>query len=493
MRKLVNKVIDFLNRIKNSILKIDFKSLKFKLWAYFSIFAISIFIILWFAQVIFLQSYYTTMKKAEVIKLSEKIYDEYKKGNFINSIDQIAYKNSIGISIVDTYGNVLYTSQIQEDDNPRNQKPNILLNNADIVNQIINSPNGKVSYTMQIDRIKSKLFVYGMLLDKSNLCLVMTSSIDPIDSTISVLKNQLTYVTIISLVFSFVISIFISEKLSKPITKMNESAKRLKSGDYDVIFEKGDYTEIDNLATTLNAATNEMATTDKLRKELIANVSHDLRTPLTMIKAYGEMIQDLSGDNKEKRQQHIKIIIDEANRLTRLINDMMDLSKLESGVIVIKKEVFSITDTIRSMLLKFRNIYESQGYKFEFNVDEDIYVLADETKIEQVLYNLISNAVNYSDDNKNIIINLIKEKYNLRVEVIDHGRGISKNKLMYIWNRYYKSGEIHKTSKTGTGLGLSIVKNILEKHGKKYGVESEENKGSKFWFELDLSEKDSDK
>lgn len=485
--KIKEVITNFISKIKNINFKsMDTKSLSFKLWTYFSMFAIFIFILLWFMQVIFLQSYYTKMKKNEVIKLSEKIYAEYKKDDFINSIDEISYKNSLNVFLIDSDGNTLYNSYLQDNNDSKMQRPNIVINTSEIIKQIMSSKNGKISYTTQITKFKSQLFIYGTKLDNSTY-LIMTAYIDPIDSTTSVLKEQLKDITIISLIFSFIVSFFISRKIAKPIINMEKSANSLKNGDYNVVFEKGDYTEIDNLATTLNATTTELAKTDKLRKELIANVSHDLRTPLTMIKAYAEMIQDISGDNKEKREEHLKVIIDETDRLTRLITDMMDLSKLESGILTIKKEEFNLTDTINMLLRSFRNMYEKEGYNFKFDCNEDIYVIADEIKIEQVLYNLISNAVNYSDDNKNIEINISKDKNNARIEVIDNGRGISKEKLPYIWDRYYKVGEIHKTSKTGTGLGLSIVKNILEKHGKKYGVESEVNKGSKFWFEVDLS------
>lgn len=492
MKKLINKIKQkvevIVDKIKNKNFRIDSKSLKFKLWAYFSIFAIFIFIILWFMQVIFLQSYYATMKKAEVIKLSEKIEKAYNTGNFIDSINEIAYKNMVSISLIDYNGNILYNSELQ-DNNLRSSHANVIVNTNDIINQIMNSRQKKISYTTQITKFKSQLFIYGTLIDKSNIFLVMVAPIDPIDSTTNVLANQLKYITAISLICSFIVSIFLSNKLINPISNIAKTANKLKKGDYDVVFERGYYTEIDNLATTLNAATNELGKTDKLRKELIANVSHDLRTPLTMIKAYAEMIRDISGDDKQKREEHLKVIIDESNRLTRLINDMMDLSKLESGVIEINKTEFDIVETIQILLKSFKMMYQKDGYVFNFNFNEPLMVCADETKIEQVIYNLVSNAVNYSDNDKNITINLMKDKNNVKIEVIDHGRGIAKDKLPYIWDRYYKAGEVHKTSKTGTGLGLSIVKNIIEKHGQKYGVESEENKGSKFWFEVELSKK----
>lgn len=461
---------------------IDFKSLKFKIWCYFAMFAIIIFCLLWFMQVIFLQSSYTIMKKSEIIKLADKIESEYKKGNFVNTIDETAYKNSVNILLLDGKKNLIYTSEMTGNIT-RTFRPDIIDVN-ELIDNMIESKNGKISYTTQLTKYKSQMFIYGTAIPNSNIYLVLMAPIDPIDSTTNVLQSQLVYITIISLIFSSIISIFISRKLAKPIVNIDEAAKKLAKGDYDVIFEKGDYTEIDNLVTTLNHTTTELSKTDKLRKELIANVSHDLRTPLTMIKAYAEMIKDLSGENKKKREEHLKVIIDESDRLTRLINDMMDLSKMQSGINEINKTEFNIVDTINHILKGFRVLHEKDGFEFLLNSPEEIKVNADETKIEQVLYNLIINAVNYSEENKKITINVLDEENKVKVEVVDNGCGISKDKLEYIWDRYYKSGEVHKTSKAGTGLGLSIVKNILEKHSGNYGVESIEGMGSKFWFEL---------
>ncbi|MCX8074255.1 MAG: HAMP domain-containing histidine kinase [Clostridia bacterium] len=426
------------------------------------------------------------MKKRQVVRLANDIELEFNNGNFTDKVDEIAYKNSVNVILLDINGRIIYTSQMVGN-GARIIRTDLAINTKSLIKDVLESKNGKISYTSQFTKYKSQMFVYATLIPKSDVCLVMLDSIDPIDSTISVLQIQLIYVTIISLILSFVISIFISKKLSAPILNMNESAKKLATGNYNVIFEKGDYTEIDNLATTLNYATTELSKTDKLRKELIANVSHDLRTPLTMIKAYSEMIKDLSGNNKEKREEHLQVIIDETDRLTRLIEDMMDLSKLESGVFEIIKKDFNITEKVKNILHGFKSLYEKEGYEFILNANEVVNVNADETKIEQVIYNLLINAVNYSEENKKITINIYDNSENktVKVEIVDNGCGITKEKLEYIWDRYYKTGEFHKTAKVGTGLGLSIVKNILKKHAGRFGAQSEESKGSTFWFELD--------
>lgn len=472
-------------------------TLTFKLWIYFISFAIALFMILWFMQVILLQSYYSSMKKSEAIRLAEEIEEAYVQGNFKDIIDNIAYRNSTSIFIFDEEGNIKYTSNLisieQDSEGGKiSQIPDrhLAIDTTGIVERIRTSPMQKVSYTLKVEKFKTELFVYGKEIPNTDSYLVMVISIDPIDATISVLKNQLVYITVIALLISSIVSLFLSKRLSRPISKMNDTAKKLAIGNYDIVFEKAGYREIDDLADTLNYATSELAKTDQLKRELIANVSHDLRTPLTMIKAYSEMIRDLSGDNKQKREEHLKVIIDETDRLTRLVNDMMDLSKIESGMAEITKTIFNFSEVLKSMVQNFQTIYENQNCKIRLEMQDEIYVIADKTKIEQVLYNLIGNAINHSGkDNKIIQIKVTTSVKRVKVQVMDNGEGISKEDLPHIWERYYKASSSFKRSSSGSGLGLSIVKNILTKHHSNFGVESTVGSGSCFYFDIEKASK----
>ncbi|MEG2310914.1 MAG: HAMP domain-containing sensor histidine kinase [Clostridia bacterium] len=468
-------------------------TLTFKLWIYFVSFAIVLFIILWFMQVIFLQSYYSSMKKSEIARLATDVENEYANGEYSDLLDNIAYKNASNIFIFDKTGKIKYSSSnLLSEQTGISQMPSrpILIETDGIVEKIIQSPNQKISYTINIDKFKSQLYVYGRAMQDSELYLVIVSSIDPIDATTNVLKSQLIYVTIIALFISSIISIFISRRLAQPISKINTTAQKLARGNYDIVFEKAGYREVDDLATTLNYATRQLAKTDKVRKELIANVSHDLRTPLTMIKAYTEMIRDLSGDNKEKREEHLNIIIDETDRLSRLVSDMMDLSKIESGFSELNKTNFNVVDVINSMVNSFKILKQNIECSFKVEALNDIWIFADKTKIEQVLYNLIGNAINHSENEKKIIVNVTQNSKRVKIQIIDNGPGISKEDLPHIWNRYYKTTKSFDRPKSGgTGLGLSIVKNILDKHEANYGVISEISKGATFWFDIERSNK----
>ena len=216
-----------------------------------------------------------------------------------------------------------------------------------------------------------------------------------------------------------------------------------------------------------------------LRKELLANVSHDLRTPLTMIQGYAEVMRDLPGENTP---ENVQIIIEETERLTSLVNDLLDLSRLESGAITLERTRFDLTQSIRAILRRYDKL---ASYSFPFEAEEDVFVTADELKISQVVYNLVNNAITYAGEDKTVTLRQTVENGKVRISVSDTGEGIPQDKLKDIWERYYKVDKEHKRAQVGTGLGLSIVKNILELHGGAYGVESEEGKGSTFWFELE--------
>ena len=256
-------------------------------------------------------------------------------------------------------------------------------------------------------------------------------------------------------------------------------------GDYNITFIGKGYTETEQLAETLNYASSEISKVDRLRRDLISNISHDLRTPLTMVKAYAEMIRDFSGENPAKRSEHINIIIEESDRLAALVNDILDLSRLENGTAELNLTEICLNEKLAEVMTRYKLLSEQKGYKFYLSAHTDITVKADVIKLEQVLYNLINNAVNYSGDSKEIYIMQIIRGRKVRVCVTDTGQGIEKDLMPLIFDRYYRA-EKTKREVIGTGLGLSIVKQILIAHGFDFGVQSEIGVGSTFWFEMDI-------
>ena len=312
--------------------------------------------------------------------------------------------------------------------------------------------------------------------------ILLETEITPLDATTDTLKVQLIDLSVLMLLLGVGLALLLARQLSGPIISINDSAKLLARGDYDIHFPAAGCRETRELAQTLNYAAGELSKVEHLRRELIANVSHDLRTPLTMIKGYGEVMRDLPGENNP---ENIQVIIDEATRLSDLVNDLLDLSKLEADAAPLSPVPFNLTKSIHEILRRYDKLAD---FHFEFRYEEEAVVYGDPLKISQVIYNLVNNAINYTGPDKDIRLTQLLQGDKVRISISDSGQGIPEDQLKDIWERYYKVDKTHHRGQTGTGLGLSIVKNILHLHGGGYGVQSTLGVGSTFWFELPLAD-----
>ncbi len=311
-------------------------------------------------------------------------------------------------------------------------------------------------------------------------------SLKIINGTRNILLVYFILVGIFVLLAAALFSYSVSQRLSSGIKNLSSTAERFSKGDFNVNFTNSEYKELAVLSDTLNSVRDEVKKSDSFQRELLANVSHDLKTPLTMIKAYASMIREISGDNPQKRDKHLQVIIDEADRLTGLVNDVLNVSKLTSGINEINCKVFNFTEFLYGIINKFEYLQETQGYKIMVDVDANLYTRADEEKIGQVIYNLLGNAVNYTGEDKTVFISLKSslDGDRIKLKIRDTGKGIAKEDLPEIWNRYYRSRETHSRPVKGTGLGLNIVKIILQNHSFDFGVESELGNGSTFWVDF---------
>lgn len=309
---------------------------------------------------------------------------------------------------------------------------------------------------------------------------------DGASSPVTILKGavtiQLILVSVILSVFAALLANRLARNLSRPIADVNRAAKRLVAGEYDVEFTGEGYREIYELSDTLNQTAKDLKRTDQIQKELIANISHDLRTPLTLITGYCEMMRDIEGENNPENMQ---VVLDETARLSSLVSDLIDLSKYESGAQKYEIDSVDIDFLLVETVDRYRKLLADKKYTFVYESVGPTFVQCDKKRILQVIHNLIGNAINYAGEDKTVIVRLTDgENGRKRVEIIDHGAGIAKEDLPLIFDRYYKVDKTHSRAVTGTGLGLSIVKNILKGHGAVYGVQSELGKGSIFYFEL---------
>jgi len=446
-------------------------SIQFKTLSSLIIFSVIILIVLWAIQILFLKVYYEIYQvnnlKNLVNTLSNNTYT-------INELELLSYKNDICMEY--TYYDKVYLF------NGLNNK--CLLNNNEtnnLIKKFILS--GKEEQIIKLNNPinDSKSILYNIKLD-NNQYIFLNTSLEDVGTTTSILTNQLIYVTIIVILVAVIVSIYLSRMLNKPIINITDYARKLADGNKNIKIEKSNIYEIDELADALNYASNEINKTEELRRDLLANVSHDLKTPLTMIKAYAELIKDLKL-NKQQREENLNIIIDETDRLNLLVNDILNLSKLETNVDKLDIKEFDLVSLIDNILGKYKIIKETENYVFETKLPDKAMVMGDINKISQVIYNLVNNAINYTGEDNLVKIEVEELKKSYRVNIIDTGKGINEKDLKFIWDKYYKNEKNHKRNKVGTGIGLSIVKNILDRHNFIYGVKSKSG-GTKFYFEI---------
>lgn len=499
-------------------MKFDIKkvSIKWRLFIYFAIFTAVVIAILWVFQTIFLDDFYKTIKENEIKSKGDQIALDVDSPNLQSEIESVSQNSQVNILVSNMAtgteyqsapipGNFLrnlnkdeknklyeqaqsnggeYLERYSRDQGPRGAG---FLNNAQLRDQQNafgetrpQAPNFFIASREMESMVYAKLAVNT---NGDTVLVLLSTVISPVDATVQTLRTQLVIITAIMLGLAVFIAFIISKVISRPIIQINKSAKALAASNYDIHFDESGYREISELASTLNYAARELSTVEALRRELIANISHDLRTPLTLITGYSEVMRDIPN---EYTPENVQIIIDEAKRLSNIVNDILDLSKLQSGTQELSCEKFSLTETLGAIVSRFEKL-TAGGYRIAYTFDRDAAVYADELKISQVVYNLLSNAINYTGKDKSVyVIQQVRENV-VHVDIADTGEGIPEDKLPYIWDRYYKVDKSHKRAAVGTGLGLSIVKAVLDMHGAKYGVQSTVGQGSVFWFELHLA------
>lgn len=487
--------------------RLDQMSIKWRLFGYLLIFVAIPVAILWFFQIVFLESFYISIKTQDVKNALESIEGNVDNENLDQLIDRVARQNDISVRLYDSEGNELYASDFGPDNrleaiDPEQAQDYIAftyesggaaVHEFDFLSP--SEPDVMVfGPTAPQNPRMGKTIVYSKIIPtaQGDLLLMVNAMITPVNATVRTLRVQLVYITIILLLLSLVIAFLMSRRISRPIIQTNNRAKELAAGNFDTVFDAHGYREIAELNQTLNYTASELSKVEGLRRELIANVSHDLRTPLTLITGYAEMLRDLPGENTP---ENVQIIIDESSRLSQLVSDMMDISLLQSGVEGLQIDCFNLTQSVRDMLTRYGKLTVQGGYEITFDAKEDVYVDADQGRISQVIYNLINNAVNYTGMDKKVVVTqeVDAETERARINVKDSGLGIAKEDIPYIWDRYYKVDKTHKRAAIGTGLGLSIVRSILQLHSANFGVESERGNGSTFWFELPICPPPADK
>ena len=341
--------------------------------------------------------------------------------------------------------------------------------------------NGELYRIIETSSGSSQMVVGRTTADGSYVVLVYTS-IAQVAEAGSVLGMLLPGIAALLFMVALLAAWLFSRWFARPLTQLSRAAKEMAQGNYDIRVDSARQDEIGALSEDFNYMAGEVKRSAQLQRDLLANVSHDLRTPLTLIKGYAETVRDLTGDNPAKRREQLGIIIDETDRLSALVNSVMELSKVSAGTERCEPVLFDMAQLCGEVADRYDAICAQNGWKLVLDVPEDaaLNVWADPSMMERVLHNLLGNAMHHIGADGQFYLRARQTDSGVRVEVEDHGEGIAPADLPHIFDRYYRSRQ--DAGKVGTGLGLSITKAIFQQHGCRFGVDSTVGKGTVFWF-----------
>jgi len=326
--------------------------------------------------------------------------------------------------------------------------------------------------------------------------LIVSHSMSVIEGEMSAFQKVFLNVGIGGILLATFLSFLFSRSLSRPLIRMNRAAQALARGDFSrrVTVKSGD--EIGVLANSLNALSDQLQEKifvlerlDQIRKDFVAGVSHEMRTPLTIIQGYAEVLQDNVAESEEDRRECVDGIVEEAGRLKRLVHDLLDLRRIESGQESIELYPFDATPVLQRSVDKMKSLAERKGINLSLEVSERLPgILANQDRLEQVMINLIENAIRYTPLGGKVYVEAIPVNGFARINVTDSGPGIPEPEQDLIWEKFYKVDKSRARSEGGgTGLGLAIVKRLVEKMGGSVGLESVPGRGVTFHFTLKLN------
>lgn len=475
-----------------------------KIYGYLILFVLFTVALLWIFQTVFLDRFYTVITKARLADAAVALADTEDREKAHEIAEKISLDNDACIRIFKIKGTQA-TTRLTVDSElgcvihrlSQRQLNELYATAAEEGEGIwtrFQLREGDFRFAWEMDdgtdydgTVIDERLVYSLIAgdaDGEHVFVLLDVSLEPIDSTVNILRVQLLVLTLILLLVSALLAYVIAKHISEPIVHLNDAARLLPKGTYPEDYRENGYREVAELSETLGEAAGEIGKVDRLQRELIANISHDLRTPLTMIIGYAEVMRDIEGENTP---ENIQVIINEATRLSSMVGDLVEISRYQGGAESMSPETFSLSDEAHALLEEYRALLTADGYTLTDEITDGILVTADRKRILQVLRNLLDNAVNYSGKSQSITLRIQQCEETARVEVTDRGEGIPEEELENIWQRYYRATGNHERSVVGSGLGLSIVRENLELHGARYGVDSKLGEGSTFWFELPLS------
>lgn len=489
------------------------KSVRVKLFMTLSLVILLIIIFLILVNNFVLGRFYLYSKRQtlkSVYRTVNEYYNNDKSENFEEKLEQIAIQNNFDILIRNNENVNIYTSnkdfystfgQMNEMTSRFNIGVGELIEQSDnfVIKKIKDSKNG-ITYILLSSTLDNGYLLYIRI------------PISSIQESVKISNNFLYLMAGFAILIAAVIVSYVSRKFTDPILELNDIAKKMSNLDFSHKYRIKDVDdEINNLGRSINVMSDKLERTinqlrnsnielekdieekskiDEMRKSFISDVSHELKTPIALIQGYSEGLLENVNTDEESRKFYAEVILDETNKMDKLVKQLLELMKLEYGKRQFNDKKFNIVEVEKEVVRKSKVMLEEKKVKIEFNLSEEINVFADDFYIEQVISNYITNAIKHVKeiDGKKVIsiVNEVNiEKNKVRVKIFNTGENIAEEHINRIWNRFYKVDESRNRTDGGTGIGLSFVKAIMNNYGNRYGVTNKED-GVEFYFDLDL-------
>jgi len=497
-------------------------SIKFKLTILLASLMVFTVFITWFINRTFLSDYYLYCKVDNLVDVYYKVQDinaGSREELFLSeedtlSMERLSSNSDVNIYVMTSFaGAPLFIYPHPNDFGEREQYQiqslirdymSRISDNKD--RTLIEKTENYIIYKLYDSRLDANYIdLIGLL--EGNKVVFLRSNFESIQESVDLANQFLGYIGLISVVVGIVAMFIVSSRFTKPILDLANIAKRMSELDFEAKYPIKRKDEIAELGSSINALSDKLQKTiselkkannelkndiqkkteiDEMRKEFLSNVSHELKTPISLIQGYAEGLMENVNEDEENRNFYCEVIMDEANKMNQLVKKLLTLNELEFGNNQVNFERFDIVQLIKSVLMSTEILFRQKNVTLHFEENEPIYVWADEYLIEQVVTNYISNALNHVSGQNIIEIKLIRRGDVLRVAVFNTGETIPEDELDKIWIKFYKVDKARTREYGGSGIGLSIVKAIMNSHNKECGVINH-NMGVEFWFEVDLT------
>ena len=462
----------------------------------------------WVLNTTLLPRYYMHNKKHVLMENYETIsnaseQDKLESDEFTVTFDNLCSNGNIMTLILQPDGKVLRSS-VNDLDALRGELWNVLLHTDDM--EVLYSNDQYQLLRKNDTRLDSEYLVLVGVLENGDMILMRTA-VESIRESAAISNRFLLFVGAAAIVSSLLVAFFTTRHITKPLQQLTDISKRMVDLDFNAKYEsnRSNSYEVEELGNHINRLSENLERTiselktanvelqddiekkiqiDEMRKEFLSNVSHELKTPIALIQGYAEGLTEGIAEDPDSRDYYCGVILDEANKMNKMVRQLLTLTALEFGNDQVSMERFDLVELIEGVLSNSDILIKQKEAKIEFKAEHPVYVWADEFKIEEVITNYVSNALNHLDGDRRIWIRIEELDDTVKVTVGNNGEHIPEESLPNLWTKFYKVDKARTRAYGGSGIGLSIVKAIMDSHHREYGVENVED-GVEFWFTLD--------